>query len=86
MTPPSNTPETQPETKPETKPEPAPSIPPTQKSTNNWFTAIAATGGIGLVFAGIGAALQGLRHTVPVVNEFLTNAERFFQNLFGRRR
>ena len=86
MTPPSNTPETQPETKPETKPEPAPSIPPTQKSTNNWFTAIAAIGGIGLVFAGIGAALQGLRHNVPVVNEFLTNAERFFQNLFGGRR
>ena len=86
MTPPSNTPETQPETKPETKPEPAPSIPPTQKSTNNWFTAIAAIGGIGLVFAGIGAALQGLRHNVPVVNEFLTSAERFFQNLFGGRR
>lgn len=86
MTPPNNTPETQPETKPETKPEPAPSIPPTQKSTNNWFTAIAAIGGIGLVFAGIGAALQGLRHNVPVVNEFLTNAERFFQNLFGGRR
>lgn len=86
MTPPSNTPETQPETKPETTPEPAPSIPPTQKSTNNWFTAIAAIGGIGLVFAGIGAALQGLRHNVPVVNEFLTNAERFFQNLFGGRR
>lgn len=86
MTPPSNTPETQPETKPETKPEPAPSIPPTQKSTNNWLTAIAAIGGIGLVFAGIGAALQGLRHNVPVVNEFLTNAERFFQNLFGGRR
>ena len=86
MTPPSNTPETQPETKPETTPEPAPSIPPTQKSTNNWLTAIAAIGGIGLVFAGIGAALQGLRHNVPVVNEFLTNAERFFQNLFGGRR
>ena len=86
MTPPSNTPETQPETKPETTPESAPSIPPTQKSTNTWFTAIAAIGGIGLVFAGIGAALQGLRHNVPVVNEFLTNAERFFQNLFGGRR
>lgn len=86
MTPPSNTPETQPETKPETTPEPAPSIPPTQKSTNNWLTAIAAIGGIGLVFAGIGAALQGLRHNVPVVNEFLTSAERFFQNLFGGRR
>lgn len=86
MTPPSNTPETQPETKPETTPEPTPSIPSTQKSTNNWFTAIAAIGGIGLVFAGIGAALQGLRHNVPVVNEFLTNAERFFQNLFGGRR
>ena len=86
MTPPSNTPETQPETKPETTPEPTPSIPPTQKSTNTWFTAIAAIGGIGLVFAGIGAALQGLRHNVPVVNEFLTNAERFFQNLFGGRR
>lgn len=86
MTPPSNTPETQPETKPETTPEPAPSTPPTQKSTNNWLTAIAAIGGIGLVFAGIGAALQGLRHNVPVVNEFLTNAERFFQNLFGGRR
>lgn len=86
MTPPSNTPKTQPETKPETTPEPTPSIPPTQKSTNTWFTAIAAIGGIGLVFAGIGAALQGLRHNVPVVNEFLTNAERFFQNLFGGRR
>ncbi|MDK8536621.1 hypothetical protein [Corynebacterium propinquum] len=86
MTPPSNTPETQPETKPETTPEPTPSIPPTQKSTNTWFTAIAAIGGIGLVFAGIGAALQGLRHNVPVVNEFLTNTERFFQNLFGGRR
>lgn len=86
MTPPSNTPETQPETKPETTPEQTPSIPPTQKSTNTWLTAIAAIGGIGLVFAGIGAALQGLRHNVPVVNEFLTNTERFFQNLFGGRR
>lgn len=77
---------TPPNATPPSAPTPPSTTTPDTITSSPWFKAIAAVGGIGLVFAGIGAALQGLRHNVPVINDFLTNLERTIQNFFGGRR
>lgn len=77
---------TPPTATPPSAPTPPSTTTPDTITSSPWFKAIAAVGGIGLVFAGIGAALQGLRHNVPVINDFLTNLERTIQNFFGGRR
>ena len=84
---PNQTPQvTPPNATPPSAPTPPSTTTPDTITSSPWFKAIAAVGGIGLVFAGIGAALQGLRHNVPVINDFLTNLERTIQNFFGGRR
>lgn len=84
---PDQTPQVTPPTAtPPSVPAPPSTTTPDTITSSPWFKAIAAVGGIGLVFAGIGAALQGLRHNVPVINDFLTNLERTIQNFFGGRR
>lgn len=84
---PNQTPQvTPPNATPPSAPTPPSTTTPGTITSSPWFKAIAAVGGIGLVFAGIGAALQGLRHNVPVINDFLTNLERTIQNFFGGRR
>lgn len=84
---PDQTPQVTPPTAtPPSAPTPPSTTTPDTITSSPWFKAIAAVGGIGLVFAGIGAALQGLRHNVPVINDFLTNLERTIQNFFGGRR
>lgn len=83
---PNQTPQVTPPTAtPPNAPTPPTTATPDTITSSPWFKAIAAVGGIGLVFAGIGAALQGLRHNVPVINDFLTNLERTIQNFFGGR-
>lgn len=83
---PNQTPQvTPPNATPPSAPTPPSTTTPDTITSSPWFKAIAAVGGIGLVFAGIGAALQGLRHNVPVINDFLTNLERTIQNFFGGR-
>lgn len=84
---PNQTPQvTPPNATPPSAPTPPSTTTPDTITSSPWFKAFAAVGGIGLVFAGIGAALQGLRHNVPVINDFLTNLERTIQNFFGGRR